>query len=55
MGQLALSKGPARMEICSYVQRAAIPSKGSSSFPYITIPVYLNILVHNVCVFDIKK
>jgi hypothetical protein len=26
IGQLALSMGPARAEVCSYVQRATIPS-----------------------------
>jgi hypothetical protein len=32
MGQLALSKGPARMGIRHCVQRPAIPCKGSFSF-----------------------
>ncbi len=32
MGQLALSKGPARMGIHCHVQGATIPSKWSSSF-----------------------
>ncbi len=41
-GQLASSKGPARMGICNYGQGAAIPSKGFF-FPYLTTcPTYRN-------------
>jgi hypothetical protein len=56
IGQLALSKGPARIGIRSHVQRAPIPSKGVLSLLlYIKIHVSLNILIHNVCAFDIKR
>jgi hypothetical protein len=27
MGQLALSMGPARAEVCNFIQKATIPSK----------------------------
>ncbi len=54
IGQLALSKGPARMGIHCHVQGAAIPS-GLYLLLYINIHVCLNIFIHNVCVFKIKR
>jgi hypothetical protein len=54
MGQLALSKGPARMGICCHVQRVAIPSK--RPLPLINKFIHaLNIVTCNVCVFNIKE
>jgi hypothetical protein len=56
-GQLALSNVTAKMGIHCHVQIAAIPRKETflSFIKYITIHVCLNILIHNVCVFDLKK
>jgi hypothetical protein len=50
--QLALSKAPARMGIHHHGQRADIPSKGISYNKFLHA---LNILLHNVCVYPIKK
>ncbi len=50
VGQLALSKGPARMGIRFQGQRTDIPSKGISYSKFLHA---LNILIFNVCVYPI--
>jgi hypothetical protein len=41
MGQLTLSKGPARMGICNYVQGATILSDSVSSISHTTFVIYI--------------
>jgi hypothetical protein len=50
MGQLDLTKGPAKMGICYHVERAVIPSKGSFPFLYNKFMYALNIIICTVCV-----
>jgi hypothetical protein len=52
MGQLTLSMGPARPEVCSYLQRATIPNK--RVIPYIKYSfntTYAIIFYEPCCVF----
>jgi hypothetical protein len=55
MGQLASSKGLARIGIRCHIQRTAIPSKGSFPFSYIINACMLWILYHVIHVCLIKK
>ncbi len=58
VGQLAVSKGLARMGICCHEQRATNLSEGSFSFSCIINLCMLWILYHVnhvMCVFDIKE
>jgi hypothetical protein len=52
MGQLALSKGPAKIGIRYHVQRANIPSKGFINL-ILACPEYSN--TSGICVSDIKE
>jgi hypothetical protein len=55
MGQLTLSMGPANVEVHFFVERATIPSKRVSFFPFINTTHAINIMYMLVVLHVFKK